>query len=96
MCNNGSRIVDSIKIELVSVGGKLIGRTASDRFNLAVLGLDDLDDDGRNGAGLKRARRMIVREWGVAFTLSKSRVKTIALATPTEVDALGVALAMAA
>jgi hypothetical protein len=88
--------VDTIGIELVSVGGRLVGRTASDRFNLAVLGLSDLIDDGRSGAGLKRARRMIAREWGGCFTLAKVRAHTIALPTVAEVDALGVGLALAA
>jgi hypothetical protein len=85
-----------ITIELVSVGGKLVGKTASCRWNLAMLGLTDLVDDGRNGAALKRARRVLSREWGGAFTLSKSRARSISLATTAEVDALGGALALAA
>jgi hypothetical protein len=85
-----------ITIELISVGGKLIGRTASCRWNLAMLGLTDLEDDGRSQASLKRARRVIAREWGGAFTLSKSRARAIALPSPIEVEALGQALAHAA
>jgi hypothetical protein len=85
-----------ITIELVSVGGKLVGRTASCRFNLRMLGLDDMADDGRNGAALKKARRVLSKEWGGAFTLSKSRARSIALPTSAECDALGVALALAA
>ncbi len=85
-----------ITIDLVSVGGKLVGRTSSCRWNLAMLGLTDLEDDGRSQASLKRARRMLSREWGGAFTLSKARAKTISLPTSAEVDALGVALAVAA
>jgi hypothetical protein len=61
-----------------------------------MLGLTDLEDDGRSQASLKRARRMLSREWGGAFTLSKARAKTISLPTSAEVDALGVALAVAA
>jgi hypothetical protein len=83
-------------IELVSVGGKLVGRTASDRWNLATLGLSNIIDDGRSQAGLKRARRMIAREWGGAFTLSKVRTGAIALPSHMEIEALGVALARAA
>jgi hypothetical protein len=85
-----------ITIELVSVGGKLVGKTASCRWNLAMLGLTDLVDDGRNGATLKRARRELSRAFGTAFTLSKSRARAIALPTPREVEALGYALAHAA
>ncbi len=85
-----------ITIELVSVGGKLVGRTLSCRWNLAMLGLHDLVDDGRSGASLKRARRAIAKEFGAdAFTLSKSRSKAIALPSPIEVHALGHALALA-
>ncbi len=86
-----------ITIELVSVGGKLVGRTASCRFNLRMLGLDDMADDGRNGAALKRARRQLEREFGAdAFKLVKSRARSIALPTSAEVEALGVGLALAA
>jgi hypothetical protein len=88
--------MDSIAIEVVSVGGKLIGRTASDRFNLWALGLTDLVDDGRNGASLKKARRVLSREFGTAFTLSKSRSRSVALPSPIEVEALGHVLAHAA
>ncbi len=85
-----------ITIELVAVGGKLVGRTASCRWNLAMLGLTDLEDDGRSQASLKKARRVIAREWGGAFTLSKARAKTISLPTSAEVEALGEGLALAA
>jgi hypothetical protein len=88
--------MDRITIELVSVGGKLVGVSASDRWNLRMLGLHDLVDDGRNGAALKRARRMLSREFGAAFKLSKSRATALALPTSAEIDALGVALASAA
>jgi hypothetical protein len=88
--------MDIIAIEVVAVGGRLVGRTASDRFNLRMLGLDDMADDGRNGAALKRTRRQLTREFGAAFTLSKSRARAIALPTPGEVEALGQALAHAA
>ncbi len=88
--------MDIIAIEVVAVGGRLVGRTASDRFNLRMLGLDDMADDGRNGAALKRARRVLSREWGGAFTLTKSRSRAISLPTSAEVDALGGALALAA
>jgi hypothetical protein len=88
--------MDSIAIEVVAVGGKLIGRTASDRFNLWSLGLTDLVDDGRNGASLKRTRRAIAKEFGSAFTLTKSRASAIALPSPIEVEALGHVLAHAA
>ena len=90
----GVAIMGSIAIELVSVGGKLVGRTASCRWNLAMLGLVDLVDDGRNGASLKRARRELSREWGGAFTLSKSRAHAISLPTSAEVESLGVGLAL--
>ncbi len=92
----GGTTMGGITIELVSVGGKLVGRTASCRFNLRMLGLDDMADDGRNGASLKRARRVLSREWGGAFTLSKARAKTISLPTSAEVEALGEGLALAA
>jgi hypothetical protein len=85
-----------ITIELVSVGGKLVGRTSSCRWNLAMLGLTDLEDDGRSQASLKRARRVLSREYGAAFTLSKSRARAITLPTSAECDALGVALSLAA
>jgi hypothetical protein len=89
--------MDRITIELVAVGGKLVGKTASCRWNLRMLGLDDLVDDGRNGASLKRARRAIAKEFGAdAFNLVKSRSRAIALPSLVEVDALGVALAIAA
>ncbi len=83
-----------ITIELVSVGGKLVGKTASCRWNMAMLGLTDLADDGRNGAALKRARRVLSREWGGAFTLTKSRSHAISLPTSAEVESLGVGLAL--
>jgi hypothetical protein len=86
-----------IAIEVVAVGGKLVGRTASCRWNLAMLGLTDLEDDGRNGAALKRARRVLSREFGAdAFKLVKSRAHAIALPTTVEIEALGGALALAA
>jgi hypothetical protein len=85
-----------IAIELVSVGGKLVGRTSSCRWNLAMLGLTDLEDDGRSQASMKRARRMLSKEWGGAFTLSKARAKTISLPSSAEVEALGEGLALAA
>ena len=86
-----------IAIELVSVGGKLVGRTSSCRWNLAMLGLTDLVDDGRNGASLKRARRVLSREFGAdAFKLVKSRAHAIALPTSAEIEALGEGLALAA
>jgi hypothetical protein len=86
-----------ITIELVSVGGKLVGRTSSCRWNLAMLGLTDLEDDGRSGASLKRARRAIAKEFGAdAFTLTKSRARSISLPSPIEVHALGKTLAHAA
>jgi hypothetical protein len=88
--------MDCIAIEVVAVGGKLVGRTASDRFNLWSLGLTDLVDDGRNGASLKRARRTIEKVYGDDFKLVKSRSRAIALPSPAEVDALGGALALAA
>jgi hypothetical protein len=82
-------------IELVAIGGKLVGRTASDRFNLWQLGLTDLVD-GRNGAALKRARRLLAKSFGDDFKLVKSRARSISLPTPMEVDALGHSLAFAA
>jgi hypothetical protein len=86
-----------ITIELVSVGGKLVGKTASCRWNLAVLGFTDMDDDGRSGAGLKRARRMLNKQFGAdAFVLIKSRSRTIAMPRSAEIEALGGALAFAA
>ncbi len=85
-----------ITIELVAVGGKLVGRTASCRWNLAMLGLTDLEDDGRSQASLKRARRVLSREWGGAFTLTKSRARAISLPSQVEIEALGVGLARAA
>jgi hypothetical protein len=86
-----------ITIELVSVNGKLTGKTASCRWNLAMLGLTDMDDDGRNGAALKRARRVIAKEFGAdAFTLVKSRSRAIAMPTALEIEALGGSLALAA
>jgi len=89
--------MNGIVIELVSDGrGRLVGKTASCRWNLAMLGLTDMADDGRNGASLKRARRMIAREWGDAFTLTKVRAGSISLPSAIEVRALGVSLALAA
>ena len=88
--------MQAIAIELVSINGRLEGRTASDRWNLTALGLDGLIDDGRNGASLKRARRMIAKEWGGAFTLAKSRAKTVSLPSSAEFASLGSALALAA
>jgi hypothetical protein len=85
-----------ITIELVSVGGKLVGRTGSDRFNLWSLGLTDLVDDGRSQACLKRVRRAIEKVYGDDFKLVKSRARAISLPTPVEVAALGGALALAA
>ncbi len=87
--------MDSIAIEVIAVWGRLVGRTASDRFNLRMLGLDDMADD-RNGSAIKRSRRQLTREFGAAFTLSKSRARSISLPTSAEVDALGGALALAA
>ncbi len=86
--------MDSIRIELVAVNGKLVGKTASCRWNLAMLGLTDLEDDGRSQASLKRARRMLSREWGGSFTLTKSRARAISLPTSAEVESLGVGLAL--
>ncbi len=89
--------MDTIEIELVSVNGKLEGKTASCRWNLAMLGLTDLVDDGRNGAALKRARRQLQREFGAdAFKLVKSRARSVSLPTTVEVEALGGSLALAA
>ncbi len=86
----------SIVIELVSDGrGRLVGRTASDRFNLSVLGLVGMVDD-RNGSAIKRARRMLSREYGTAFTLTKVRTGAIALPSPREIESLGHALSHAA
>jgi hypothetical protein len=81
--------VDYIRIELVSVDGMLIGRTASDRWNLSVLGLGDLEDDGRSGASLKRARRRLAKMFGDAFTLGKVRGNAIVPPSLAEISALG-------
>ncbi len=88
--------MDSITIELVSVGGMLVGRTASMRWTLASLGLGPIVDDGRNGASLKRARRLLSKLYGEDFKLVKSRARSISLPTPMEVEALGHSLAFAA
>lgn len=83
--------MDAIQIEVVSIGGRLVGRTESDRFNLAVLGLSDLIDDGRNQASLKKARRALAKAFGSAFILTKSRFHTVEMPTPIERAALGMA-----
>jgi len=49
-----------IRIELVRVGNRLIGRTVSDRWNLATLGCKSLAYD-RNQTGVKRLRRLATR-----------------------------------
>ncbi len=88
--------MNGITIELVNDGnGRLVGKTASCRWNLAMLGLTDILDDGRSQASLKRARRLIGREWGGAFTLAKVR-GAISLPTLAETVALGVSLPLAA
>jgi len=49
-----------LEIELVRVGNRLIGRTVSDRWNLATLGCDFIAYD-RNQTGVKRLRRLATR-----------------------------------
>ena len=50
-----------LRIELVRDGaGRLVGRTASDRWNLLVLGVTGLVDS-RNHAAIKSLRRSLTR-----------------------------------
>jgi hypothetical protein len=57
-----------IRIELVKVAGKYIGRTASDRWNLTTLGLGDLNAD-RNQTAIKKARRAHPAYSGFTFNV---------------------------
>jgi hypothetical protein len=50
-----------IRIALVAVDGKLVGRTASDRWNLLVLFSKHVIYADRNQAGLKAARRRLAK-----------------------------------
>lgn len=95
-CQPTGSAMNTITIELVAVNGRLIGKTASCRWNLAMLGLDNLIDDGRSQASIKRARRVITREWGGAFILTKSRAKSVCLPTSRETESLGFAVGLAA
>ena len=72
-------------IELVRVGGRLIGRTVSDRWNLAVYGLDALRDD-RNQSGVKRLRRLAARD-GITVKVVKAPV--VVFASGAEMEAFG-------
>jgi hypothetical protein len=75
-----------IGIKLVRVGGVLVGKTASDRWNMLQLGLGHAITADRNQAAIKRLRR----EWGSDFTFTvSSREMPVWSATPAEIDALG-------
>jgi len=47
-----------ITIDLVRVGNVLIGRTASDRFNLETLGVEGPIESDRNQLAVKKLRRL--------------------------------------
>jgi hypothetical protein len=75
-----------IRITLIRVGGTLIGKTASDRWNLLALGVDYVITDDRNQAIVKRLRR----EFGVDFTFTVARNDSVAWhASDAEHAALG-------
>jgi hypothetical protein len=73
----------NVRIELVREDGRLVGRTASDRWNLMTLGLDLTDS--RNQTDIKRARRM----WGCEFDFSVMYGAKREDATDAEFDAFG-------
>lgn len=54
-----------IKIQLVRVNGRLVGRTFSDRWNLAQLGYDSMKGD-RNQSELKKFRRFYGSDFKVS------------------------------
>jgi hypothetical protein len=75
-----------ISIKLVRVGDKLIGKTASDRWNLLALGVDYVLASDRNQTVVKRLRR----EFGVDFTFSVCRNDSVVWqASDAEHAALG-------
>lgn len=77
--------MDSITIELVRVGDKLVGRTVSDRWNLAAFGVGTIPAD-RNQSGVKRLRRLA----GVGFKVRVMRGESPTwAATEGEAAALG-------
>ena len=79
-----------ISIKLVRVGNQLIGKTASDRWNMIQLGLGHALTTDRNQTHLKRIRRA----WFGVFHFSvTSRDSVIWESTPTEKAALGTAIA---
>jgi hypothetical protein len=86
-----------ITITLVQTeDGRLVGRTASDRWNLdTILGVGHKLYSDRNSIAMKRVRRLLKREFGDAFTVAIGRgcVRDI-VAKPSraEVDALGLAV----
>ena len=60
-----------IKIEFTLVAGRLVGRTESDRWNLATFGIVSIPYDGRNQAALKRFRRRFASsKYAADFTFS--------------------------
>ncbi len=76
-----------IRIELVRVGYRLVGRTVSDRWNLMTLGIGPIPAEW-NQAAVKRLRRAL---GGEGFSLGVVRGEAVRwAATHTELDALGV------
>jgi len=73
---------DSIKIRVVSVNGRLIGQSASDRWNLMSLGMSLLGSDDTS------VRRAVAVARAMGFRLVGTR-RLFADVTTTEWDALG-------
>lgn len=75
--------MNAIKIEVVNINGRLVGRTFSDRWNLAQLGYTHLDWS-RNQTAMKKFRR----EFGHEFTITTVK-GSLAGITSIERDAFG-------
>lgn len=73
-----------LKIELVRINGRLVGRTVSDRWNLWTLGLNYIPYE-RNQKVVKRLRRALTE---FAFVMIRGgQLETEP--TPAECEALG-------
>lgn len=74
--------METIKIEVVKVNGKLVGRTFSDRWNLETLGLTEIPVE-RNQSTIKRLRRQ-----NVDLTFSTVKGDMVAELSETETEAM--------
>jgi hypothetical protein len=74
--------MNGIKIEIVVVNGRLMGRTFSDRWNLEMLGFG-FPTYSRNQGAIKKMRRFHTSE-GFAFSLVKGETVGV---TATELQA---------